>query len=275
VILFKKNCESEAQVKKLTTQLKRYGCLVVIDIEGQIVNRLSRFFPLSKNQRDFEFSDSKDAYSYFAMIARYAKNLGVDVILTPVTDVSEASNSAAWIGQRSFSNDPDNVARLAFEAVTAIQDNGITPVIKHLPGHGKAKVDSHKVLPSVTEAINADIAANRKLVERLRANGRKIPPCIVAHVAYQSYGENLPATLSQRMISVVRKDIGIEDGVILSDCIRMGALQNFSNVADMSHIAGVDIVICGMPIEEIVATHAAMLKKRYVTTEKYKLLSPG
>ncbi|MDR1333418.1 MAG: hypothetical protein LBJ69_03380 [Holosporales bacterium] len=275
VILFKNNCESEAQVKRLSAQLKECGCLVAIDIEGRTVNRLSRFFPLYKNQRDFEFSDPKDVYAYFSMVARYAKTLGIDIILTPVTDVSEASNRAAEIGPRSFSNNPDIVSRLAFEAVTALQDNGITPVIKHLPGHGKAEVDSHKVLPSVTASIKDDIAANSKLIEKLKATGRRIPPCIVAHVAYQSYGESLPATLSPHMISIVRGEAGIGDGVILSDCICMGALQSFANVADMSYAAGVDILIYSMPIEEIVATHASMLNGRHLATEKYKLLAPG
>ncbi|MDR1233676.1 MAG: hypothetical protein LBJ92_00800 [Holosporales bacterium] len=273
VLLFKRNCDNEAQVKSLVAQLKGCGCLVMIDLEGRIANRLSRFFQISKNQRDFEFSKPEDVYSYFSSMARYVKNLGIDTILTPVTDVSEASNSAGEIGVRSFSNNPDKVAVLAFEVVAALQDNGITPVIKHLPGHGKAKLDSHEELPIVTESIRDDIHANRKLIKMLKATGRKIPPCIVSHIAYQSCGESLPATLSPRMISIVRETIGIGDGVILSDSICMKALQKFSNATEMAYLAGVDVIICSLPIGEIVENHTSILKRMDLPIAKYKLLS--
>lgn len=111
----------------------------MIDIEGRIANGLSGFFPLSQNPRDSKISDPWDVFSHFSMIARYGKRFEIDMILTPVTDVSEASQTAAEIRTMSFSNDPDDVARLAFEVVTALQDHGITPVIKYLPEHGKAQ----------------------------------------------------------------------------------------------------------------------------------------
>jgi beta-N-acetylhexosaminidase len=278
VILHKYNCNDEKQVRELTASIKELGCLVCIDIEGKLVNRLSGFLQLEKNQRDFEHLKSSDVYSYFAGIAKHAKDLGIDVIFAPVTDVADATNEAASIGARSFSNEPAKVAMLAFAVVAAFQDNGIIPVIKHLPGHGKAKTDSHLALPYVSENIEKDIAANRALIKMLKAYGRRIPPCIVAHVVYSGIEKSppgLPATLSPHVIQeIVRKDIGIgKDGIVISDCFCMGAIREFKNAEDLFYQAGGDIIICSLDVESLVKKGGSLLTKKKLPQEKYAQLS--
>ncbi|MDR3224072.1 MAG: hypothetical protein LBT03_00575 [Holosporales bacterium] len=269
VILFKKNCINEQQLKALTTEIKKFGCIVFIDIEGKLINRLSDFFQIDKDQRDFEFADPKEVYEYYYKIARYVKSCGIDAVFAPVTDVSEASNSAACIGRRSFANDPVKVANLAYEVVKAYQDNGITPIIKHLPGHGKAEVDSHTSLPIVYEDPKDDILANAMLIKKLKTEGRQLPHCMTAHVVYKRIDPNFPATLSPVVIQkVIRNQIGLNDGLVFSDCFKMKALSRFPRSWEQFYNSGGNVIVICDDFEYIknnmpsILTHRA--QKRYL-----------
>ena len=229
VLLFGENCDNEAQVIKLTKQLKSLGFLVAVDIEGKGINRFKKFHPLEKDAIDFHNASLKEIYDYYFDVARYAKKLGIDIIFGPVTDVCDKADS--FIVQRCFSGNSERVSECASAVVRAYQDAGIFPVIKHLPGHGKA-VDSHKQLPEVfapkSELYNCDIAASKAIITSLKTESRSLPGGMVAHVVYKNIDPKFPGTLSKTIIQkVIRNDIGMKDCIIFSDAMRMNALVDF------------------------------------------------
>jgi len=229
VLLFGKNCANEAQVIKLTNHLKSLGLLVAVDIEGRLVNRFNKFHPLKRNAVDFRKSSLKKIYDYHFDIAQHAKKLGIDIIFGPVTDVCNNPNS--FLFQRCFSGDVERVSKCATTVVKAYQDAGIFPVIKHLPGHGKA-LDSHLKLPIVSasekELYDCDIAAPKAVINSLTAENRPLPGGMTAHVIYRNIDPIFLGTLSKTIIrKMIRNDIGIKNGVIFSDAMEMSALVNF------------------------------------------------
>lgn len=229
VLLFEKNCVNEAQVIKLTNHLKSLGLLVAVDIEGKLVNRFNKFHPLQRNAVDFRRSSLKEIYDYHFDIAQRAKKLGIDIIFGPVTDVCNNPNS--FLFQRCFSGDVERVSKCATTVVKAYQDAGIFPVIKHLPGHGKA-LDSHLKLPTVftseKELYDCDIDAPKAVINSLIAENRPLPGGMVAHVIYKGIDPTTIGTLSKTIIQkVIRNDIGIKNSVIFSDAMEMNALVNF------------------------------------------------
>ena len=231
VLLFERNCDNEDQVIKLTNHLKSLGLLVAIDIEGRLVNRFNKFHPLKKNAVDFHKASLKEIYDYHFDIARYAKKLGVDIIFGPVTDV--CNNPKFFIFQRCFSGNAERVSQCAATVVKAYQDAGIFPVIKHVPGHGKA-LDSHLKLPTVfaskKELHDCDIAAPKAVIRSLIMENRPLPGGMTAHVIYKNIDPAFLGTLSGTIIQkVIRSDIGMKDGIIFSDAMEMNALVNFLN----------------------------------------------
>ena len=231
VLLFERNCDNEAQVIKLTNHLKSLGLLVAVDIEGRLVNRFNKFHPLKKNAVHFHKASLKEIYDQHFEIALHAKKLGVDIIFGPVTDV--CNNPKSFIFQRCFSGNAERVSKCAATVVKAYQDAGILPVIKHLPGRGKA-LDSHLKLPTVfaskKELYNCDIAAPRAVIHSLISENRPLPGGMTAHVIYKNIDPAFLGTLSRTIIQkVIRNDIGMKDGIIFSDAMEMNALVNFLN----------------------------------------------
>jgi beta-N-acetylhexosaminidase len=240
VILFGGNCRSEEQIMELTQQIHSLGLLVCVDAEGRTNNKLKKIYPLEKAASDFEHSSAKDIYDYHYKVAKHIKRLGIDIMFGPVTDVCDPTVS--FLGSRVFSGDADRVAACAYQVVMAYQDAGVLPVIKHLPGHGKAVEDSHKYLPIVeafkSELTECDIRASRLLIDNLCKKGRPLPACMTSHVIYRDIDPNFPGTLSSAIINgVIRGEIGIGDGIIFSDAMHMKALEKFLHKSDYKHDA--------------------------------------
>ena len=231
IILFEKNCVNEKQVKALTSRLKNMGFLVAVDFEGKIVNRFRKFYPSPKNAADFRKSKLSDIYNYHYKAAKYAKYLGIDIIFGPVTDI--CYDPSAFMFKRSFSGNAHRASLCAETVVKAYQDAGIFPVIKHLPGHGKA-TDTHTELAFVDasreELFNNDIKASANVINLLKSEKRPLPGAMTSHVIYKNWDPNFPATLSKKIIQkIIRNHIGIKDGLVFSDAIDMKALVNFIN----------------------------------------------
>ena len=229
ILLFGENCESEEQVKSLTASLKKMGFIIAVDLEGKSINRFKKFYPLDKDACDFKNASLEEIYDYHYNIARYAKNLGIDIILGPVSDV--CGDTSLFMFKRCFSDDPRRVAECVGVVVKAYQDAGIYSVIKHLPGHGKA-IDSHKFLPTVyaseQELKKCDILASEIVIKNLKAQKKPLPGAMVSHVIYNAFDENFPASLSKIIIKkVIREQIGIGKGLIFSDDLRMQAIDKF------------------------------------------------
>jgi beta-N-acetylhexosaminidase len=155
------------------------------------------------------------------------------------------------IGDRAFSAEPEEITRLGAACIAGLQAAGCIPVIKHIPGHGRAMADSHHELPSVAagvETLADDIAPFRALA----GSGAW---AMTAHVLYEAWDARLPATISPAVIQrVIRGEIGF-DGLLITDDLAMGALAGMANdLAGAALSAGCDVVLhCTGRLEDAAA----------------------
>jgi len=227
-ILFQRNCENPQQVRALIAALRdavgRADAPVLIDQEGGRVARLKpphwRRYPAAAKLAGLGGARALEAVKLCArLIADDLFRLGISIDCAPVLDVS-SPGADDIIGDRAYGSAPEEVARLGRAACEGLLEGGILPVIKHIPGHGRAGVDSHKALPRVT--------ADRATLERtdfapFRALAA-MPWAMTAHVLYEALDAGLPATLSPKVIrETIRGTIGF-DGVLISDDLSMQAL---------------------------------------------------
>src|SRR6202042_756400 len=173
------------------------------------------------------------------LIASDLADLGIDVDCLPLADVP-VPGSDAVIGNRAYGTEPSKVAAIAGAIARGLADGGVLPVLKHIPGHGRATADSHKRLPVVTvdrATLEAtDFAAFRPLAG--------LPLGMTAHVVFTAIDPGLPATTSAVMIhEVIRSSIGFA-GALMSDDVSMGALTgSIAERTRRSFAAGCDLVL--------------------------------
>jgi beta-N-acetylhexosaminidase len=245
-ILFQRNCRDPDQVRALVGEMR--GCVgradapVLIDQEGGRVARLKpphwRTYPAAA--RLAALDEAETAVRLGArLIADDLASLGVTVDCLPVLDLPIAVADRV-IGDRAYGGDPAQVARLGRAACAGLLAGGVLPVVKHMPGHGRARVDSHFALP-VVDADAATLAETD--FAPFRALG-DVPWAMTAHVVFSAIDDHQPATLSPVVIDrVIRGAIGF-DGVLVSDDIGMGALGgSFAERAGGALAAGCDLVM--------------------------------
>lgn len=258
-ILFKRNCDSPKQIKKLCADLrkllKRKYVPILIDQEGGRVARLRpphfRSSPPCGIFADVAKKNVKAAeeavYINTRIIAAELASLGINVDCAPVLDL-RIKGAHDIIGDRAFGSEPNQVAKLAEKMCEGLIDGGVMPIIKHIPGHGRAKADSHEELPVVSENIaklkKTDFLAFKKL--------NKAPWAMTAHIKYTKIDSAEPATLSKKVIAYIRKEIGFK-GVLLTDDLSMKALsRSFKERTIKSLEAGCDVVLhCNGEIKEM------------------------
>lgn len=256
-ILFGRSCESVSQLKALTDEIRQSvgrNCLIFLDQEGGRVQRLKPpiwpQWPTYKLYGQIYDQDKKSAleavFLHHRLIAHTMREVGIDADCAPCVDLT-IDGAHSVIGDRAFSNDPSIIAELAQEAINGLHSGGVASCIKHIPGHGRAKADSHHELPIVDEGGNQlaqDFAPFRAL--------NAAPIAMTAHVKYSAIDKNAPATLSKKVISeIIRGDIGF-DGLLLTDDISMKALTgSIKEKAQNSIAAGCDVpMLCNAPLEE-------------------------
>lgn len=265
-ILFARNCEHPDQVKALIQELRGSiddpNAPVLIDQEGGRVTRLKPpvWSPICALRRIGELAGSdlgmaKEAARLHArLIAADLEPLGITVNCAPVLDLGLDGQTEA-IGDRAFSDDPNVVAELGQAMIQGYLEGGILPVIKHLPGHGRALVDSHLELPRV-EAKLDELKAQDWLP--FRACG-SAPFAMTAHILYRALDQDAPATQSSRIIDeVIRGEIGFE-GALMSDDLSMEALGgSLFERAGRALAAGCDLALhCNGKLDEMSQVLAA------------------
>ena len=246
-ILFARNCRDPDQVRGLVADLRdclvRGNAPVLIDQEGGRVARLRpphwRLAPAP--QRLARLAGAVEASEAVCLNARLIAadlhDLGITVNCLPVLDVL---GPGAYIADRSFGGEPDQVARLGREAADGLLGGGVLPVIKHMPGMGRAIPDSHVALPvvdaSLEELERVDFVPFRAL--------REMPWGMTAHVVYRAVDRGAPATTSGAVIGgVIRRSIGFE-GLLLSDDLSMEALTgDLGERAAAALEAGCDVAL--------------------------------
>lgn len=268
VILFARNIETRAQVARLTADIRDAlggNAPVLVDQEGGRVQRLKppqwRGYP-SAARFEATAADGGQAerlaFIGARLIAHDLREVGVDVDCLPVLD-APAPQSHAIISDRAYSSDPARIARIGRAAAEGLMAGGVAPVMKHIPGHGRARADSHLELPVVD--------APRSELERVDfppfAANADLPMAMSAHVVYTAIDPDAPGTLSKTVVDdIIRGAIGF-DGLLMTDDLSMKALTGgFRERAERAIAAGCDMVLhCnGDPTEaEPVAEGAPLL----------------
>ena len=259
-ILFSRNLESPKQVRTLVAHLRE--CVddpkapVLIDQEGGRVARLGppgwHARPPAARFGAVYAADPERAreatYLNARLIAHDLAGLGINVDCVPVLDVPSPGADKV-IGDRAFAADPATVIDLGRAQIEGLMEGGVLPVMKHIPGHGRAEADSHHALPRVdadAEELSAtDFVTFRSL--------NQCPIAMTAHVVYAAIDAGRPATTSAKVIrDVIRGEIGFE-GLLISDDLSMKALDGPISVrAKAALFAGCDIVLhCNGDLEEM------------------------
>lgn len=259
-ILFARNIESREQVKKLVAELRATvndpKAPVLIDQEGGRVARLNppqwearppaaRFAALHNNLPD---AAHEAAYLNARLIAHDLAELGINVDCVPVLDVP-VEGADGVIGDRAFGRDPTTIIELGRNVIEGMIEGGVLPVMKHIPGHGRANADSHLALPRVStsrEELSAtDFVTFRSLSD--------CPIAMTAHVVYEAVDPVRPATTSVRVIrDIIRGEIGF-NGLLMSDDLSMQALTGtLAQRCKASLFAGCDVVLhCNGVMDEM------------------------
>jgi beta-N-acetylhexosaminidase len=248
-ILFARNVESPKQLAQLCVSLRDVvgrDAPVFIDQEGGRVQRLrapqwreappaemfGKLFALDPHA-------AKEAvWLNHRLIAQELRESGIDADCAPCLDLA-IEGADAVIGDRAFGADVEMIAALGQSAMDGLMAGGVAPVVKHLPGHGRADADSHFQLPRVGEAL--DVLRDTDFAPFAALNDAVMG--MTAHIVYDALDPELPATMSPAALNFIRNDLGF-DGLIMTDDLSMRALTgSFEDRTTRSLEAGCDVVL--------------------------------
>jgi beta-N-acetylhexosaminidase len=259
--LFSKHCENPDQLKKLCADLKKAvgdDCVIAIDQEGGRVARMRGphwpEFPAAANMND--------VYQTYFEIGTMLADHGITMNFAPCLDVVPHGARCDAIGDRCFSPDPKECGEKGIEACLGMIDAGVTPVIKHMPGHGRAEEDSHYFLPVVKaneKELQNDlkpfqsvcrhpelVSGSDALDSGLRRNDTFLFCGMTAHILFDKLDKEDPVTLSNTIIkNKIRNDIGFQ-GLLFSDDLAMKALDRYGDIVDRVRLAldaGCDVAL--------------------------------
>jgi beta-N-acetylhexosaminidase len=263
LILFQRNCASTAQLAALTADFRetvgRKDAPVLIDQEGGRVQRMGpnanpewRKYPsaakFGEMYRKCPLHALRVARNVGRLMAADLDAAGITVNCLPVLDVPQPGAHAV-ISDRAYDSSPETILALSRAHIAGFLDGGVLPVMKHIPGHGRATVDSHKELPRVS-ASRAELEA---LDFHTFAGFADCPMAMSAHVVFEAIDKHNPATLSKIVIrDVIRKQLGY-NGLLMTDDLSMKALSgSFAEKTQAALDAGCDVVLhCNGVMEEM------------------------
>ncbi len=286
LILFRRNCQTPEQLKSLTDDFRavvgRRNAPVFVDQEGGRVQRLGppsnawRHYPPARAYGEAYARDPLAALRSARNVGRLmAEDLiaaGITANCVPVLDVPQPG-AHEIIGSRAYSDRIEQIMALARAHAAGFVDGGVMPVIKHIPGHGRARADSHLELP-VVEAKRAELEAVDFPPFAAFADA---PMAMTAHVVFTALDESAPATLSRKVISsVIRRQIGFR-GLLITDDLSMKALSgSYAEKARRALEAGCDVVLhCNGEMDQMeeVAEAAGWLRGKALARARAALRS--
>ncbi len=270
-ILFARNVDNPEQIRRLTSALRETvgdeTAPILIDQEG---GRVARLNPPGWGERPAaaRFGDvyavspeaaREAAYLNARLIANDLFSLGINVDCLPVLDIP-VKDADPIIGDRAFGTDPTMIIELGRAQIEGLTDGGVLPVMKHIPGHGRANADSHLALPRVSTPAD-QLSASDFVPFRSLSH---CPMAMTAHVIFEAIDSQRPATTSPKVIrDIIRGEIGF-DGLLMSDDLSMKALSGgLSGRAKAALFAGCDVVLhCNGKMDEMmdVANEAGPLE---------------
>ncbi|MEM8975370.1 MAG: beta-N-acetylhexosaminidase [Pseudomonadota bacterium] len=260
LIIFARNVQDPDQLRRLIkdarSALAEPDCLVLVDQEGGRVQRLRRphwtALPAAARYGKAYCEAPERALQMLAQVsslcAAELRDVGINTNCAPCLDLP-INGAHDVIGDRAYGRSPSEIARFGQTVAESFMNAGVLPVMKHVPGHGRAMVDSHKQLPVVhtkwSDLNETDIEPFRLL--------NHVPAAMTAHVVYSDIDPEAPATTSKTVIAnVIRDEIGF-DGLLMSDDLSMSALKGtISERAAAVRGAGCDLVLhCNGNLEEM------------------------
>ena len=258
-ILFRRNVETPDQVRALVQALRETvddpGAPVLIDQEGGRVQRLGPphwpRYPTGRAYGELSANDPTTAQALARLggrlMAADLARVGINVDCVPVLDVPQPSAHDV-IGDRAYGATVESVSRLGRAMAEGMLAGGVLPVIKHIPGHGRALADSHQALPVVDAPLEALEAVDFPPFEALS----DMPMAMTAHVVYRALDPRRPATTSRDVIRSIRDRLGFS-GLIMTDDLSMKALKgDMAGRARASLRAGCDVVLhCNGKMDEM------------------------
>jgi len=260
VILFKRNCTNKEQVinliKDLKTILNNENLAIFIDQEGGRVQRLKApnfdEFPAAgdfvkiANEKGLKEA-SIALFESSNRMGKILKELGITHNCAPMVDLLYPFSDNV-IGDRSFGGKVEQVVILARVFIKAMEAHGVTPIIKHIPGHGRAKVDSHELLPVVEASLEELEKTDFEPFKQLQ----DAPMAMTAHIVYNALDADHPVTTSKKAINYIRENI-YPSGLIISDALEMKALGGeMRERVKAAFEAGCDLVLhCTGNLEEL------------------------
>ena len=249
-ILFARNVESPEQLRRLTSELRESvgrDALVFVDQEGGRVQRLRaphwRPYPTGAAYAGVHDADPakgrRAIYLGHRLIADDLRAVGITADCAPVLDLPQ-DGADPIISDRAFGSTVEQIVDLAHAAMSGLMSGGVAPVVKHIPGHGRATVDSHKALPQIDTSL-ADMDVTDFLPFRKLADA---PMAMTAHAVVSDVDAE-PVTLSRKaIVEIIRARIGF-DGLLMSDDLDMKALKGNDLAAktEAALAAGCDIAL--------------------------------
>lgn len=255
-ILFARNIDNPEQVRALCDDLRAaagHDAPILIDQEGGRVQRLRgptwREWLPALEQVELAGDRAEEAmYARYRIIAHELHDLGIDANCAPLVDIA-GPDTHPFLKNRCYGRDVDTVANVGRSVAQGLLDGGVLPVLKHIPGHGRALVDSHLDLP----VVDTDLATLHETDFRPFRDLNDLPMGMTAHLVY-SVCDSKPATISPEIMRIIRQDIGF-DGLIMTDDISMKALQgDLGALSKQALAAGCDVVLhCNGIFEQMTA----------------------
>ncbi len=254
-ILFARNIERPEQIRRLVGALREAvgrEAPVFIDQEGGRVARLEppyarSWMPPLDQVRSTGGRAARGMWLRYRIIAGELRVYGIDGNCAPLVDVAD-DKTHPFLRNRCYGTDPAQVAEIGRAVAEALLEGGVLPVLKHIPGHGRAVTDSHDDLPRVegsrSELRDRDFAPFVALAD--------LPLAMTAHIVYPALDLTTPATLSRPAIRAIRDEIGFQ-GLLMSDDISMGALSGgIAARASAAIAAGCDVILhCNGNLDEM------------------------
>ena len=284
VILFTRNIKNIKQTRELTTSIRKiFGnnkYPILIDQEGGRVNRLKSLISFDNLTSEFfgnKFINNPKEFSSFYKLfidktSELLKLIGVNINTSPVLDL-RVKRSSNIIGDRSFSNNPKIVSKIGDFCINSYHQNGIATVIKHIPGHGLAKVDSHHFTPVINKKL--DYLKKKDFFPFKKKNSIF---AMTAHIIFKKIDPQNTVTHSKKMIALIRKNIGFKN-ILISDDLSMKSLKNtISQNTIRAFNAGCNLVLhCNANLKEmeIVGKNSPIINKFIIkkTSQFYKIIS--
>ncbi len=283
IILFTRNINNLNQTKKLTSKIrnifndKKYP--IMIDQEGGRVSRLENIISFKNLTSDFfgkkYVKNKKDFDIYFKIFidktSYLLKELGININSVPVLDL-RINGSSKIIGDRSFSRDPNIVSKIGDICIKAYKENSIGTIIKHIPGHGLAKVDSHFSTPYINKSLQYLLKNDFKAFKNKNSFF-----AMTGHLIFNQIDKYNTVTHSRKMIDIIRKKVGFKN-LLISDDLSMKSLKKGLKINTIDTFkAGCNLALhCNGKLKEmeIVGKNSPLVSKFIIkkTSQFYNIL---